>query len=948
MSEPHRVAAELPAIPLPLPKQAIEEHLARIVQCSTFARSPQAVRFLRYVVQETLDARGGHLKAYAIGVHALAASERSDPDNLARMQAGRVRKLLASYYAGEGRHEELRIRLAPGSYEPKFVRDDSGAGSSPARSDRAVLLLQGYSARDGGEDASRVAEALDEQLVSGLVRFPQLRVWSSFAECQAARPDFVLSGTVWVVDGRLRVFSALRCAVTKERLWHQRHDSAYARPRLFEIQDEIAGAVCARLADPAVGVIGRLHRAGDACASGSREAALLAAERLALGPCPEALESAGALLDRAIEEHPADGAVRAAASLVASLTFAFDPRSGADSLGRADEHACSALRLDAPGYALHLARGLVLLHLRERESALAELDVALALNPHALAVLAWGGWAASLLGQRARGQQWLDRARGLFPEVARVYWVGECIDRLVSDDDPVRAHALARALGAPESFWDPALRALCLSAQGKRYEARRALAEARASCPEFRQAPRQCLSRQVVDARALDHLCSLIDALEGRRASEPPPSATRPRVQGDGKPTASSPRTVSVGILHSLTGTMAICERHLVDAALLAIEEINEQGGVLGCQVRPIVEDGESLPGVFASRARKLLGSARVATLFGCWTSSSRKAVRPVVEHYGSLLWYPVQYEGLERSRNIIYTGSCLNQQIEPATRWALAEGKRRFFLVGSDYVFPRTANRLIRTLVETEGAEILGEEYRQLGSGDFRSVAAEIRRLKPDLVFNTVNGADNLALFRELSREKLTAERFPVMSFSLSELELSDTEGAACGHYACWSYFQSVDGAANQELLRRFRGRYGDKEVLSDPAVTAYAQVHLWKQVAEAAGSLRTEDLLAAVVGRELLLAGDTLEVRSNHHVRRRALIGRVRPDNQFDVVWSSPGHINPRPWLGVEESNLESRALILEALGSLANVVDYNSSLELEMASRAVPARGAGPRSG
>jgi ABC-type branched-subunit amino acid transport system substrate-binding protein len=228
---------------------------------------------------------------------------------------------------------------------------------------------------------------------------------------------------------------------------------------------------------------------------------------------------------------------------------------------------------------------------------------------------------------------------------------------------------------------------------------------------------------------------------------------------------------IQIGVLHSLSGTMAISEAHLVDAVLMAIEEVNRGGGVLGRPVRPIVEDGASEPDTFAAKAEKLLAEEQVATIFGCWTSSSRKAVKPVVERHHSLLWYPVQYEGLEESPNIIYTGSCLNQQIEPAVHWALARGQRRCFLLGSDYVFPRIANRLIHALVTRGDGHVLDERYVPLGSRDFAEAVVAIQRLQPDIVFNTINGEDNLAFFREYTRRGMDADACPVMSFSFSEI---------------------------------------------------------------------------------------------------------------------------------------------------------------------------------
>src|SRR5690606_16460991 len=339
-----------------------------------------------------------------------------------------------------------------------------------------------------------------------------------------------------------------------------------------------------------------------------------------------------------------------------------------------------------------------------------------------------------------------------------------------------------------------------------------------------------------------------------------------------------------------------------------------------------IVEDGASDARIFSAKAERLLDEYQATSIFGCWTSSSRKAVLPLVEQRGALLWYPLQYEGLETSRNVVYTGSCLNQQIEPAVRWAQKQGKNSCYLVGSDYVFPRTASRLIRALVEAAGGRVLRSASEPLGAARFEQIATEIAELKPDIVYNTVNGADNVALFEALQRAGIEAKRIPVMSFSLSELELARCADAARGHLACWSYFQSMDAPYNRELLARFRGRYGQAEVLSDPAVTAYGQVHLWKSVVERAGSLETKDVLAQLVGSKMQLGDDELEVRANNHVQRRAVIGKAQGE-QFQVVWSSPRPIEPQPWLGVDTTNILSRDLILGALQALPEMAALSS---------------------
>jgi urea ABC transporter urea binding protein len=407
------------------------------------------------------------------------------------------------------------------------------------------------------------------------------------------------------------------------------------------------------------------------------------------------------------------------------------------------------------------------------------------------------------------------------------------------------------------------------------------------------------------------------------------PPSRKPRSRPEYKVAVSRrelPSEIRIGILQSLSGTMALSEAQLVNAAMLAVEEINQQGGVMGRPLRAIVEDGASDPMRFRERARKLVSEDRVTSIFGCWTSSSRKAVLPIVEQEDALLWYPMQYEGLEKSRHIVYTGSCLNQQIEPAIRWALKLKRNRAYTVGSDYVFPRTANRLIRALVEAGGGSVVGEAYEPLGNARFGEIAAEIAELEPDIIYNTVNGADNVALFEALSKAGIRARETPVMSFSVSEIELSRCTDSAQGHLACWSYFQSMDSPQNRDLVRRFRGRYGESEVLSDPVVTAYSQVHLWKDVVERAGSLETDAVLSHLSGSRMDLGGEVLEVVENNHVWRRAVIGEAR-GNQFDVVWRSSQPIAPLPWLGVDKTDFMSRDLILGALQALPEMAERSS---------------------
>ncbi len=398
-----------------------------------------------------------------------------------------------------------------------------------------------------------------------------------------------------------------------------------------------------------------------------------------------------------------------------------------------------------------------------------------------------------------------------------------------------------------------------------------------------------------------------------------------------------SRRAVQIGLLHSLSGTMALSERPLLDAESLAVEEINQNGGVLGRPLEPVVADGGSAPETFAERARELF-AAGVMTLFGCWTSASRKAVRPLVEAAGGLLWYPVQYEGLEESAHIVYTGSCLNQQIAPAAEWALDHVGSRFFLLGSDYVFPRTANRLIRSLVAERGGdgEIVAERYVPLGAPDFADVIEEIRRVRPQLVFNTLNGDSNLEFFRQLHAAGLPAGEVPVLSVSVAETELQSIADAAAGHLACWNYFQSLDLPDNRSFVARFRQRYGPARVCSAPIVLAYCQIYLWKQAVEAAGSWDVAEVSRHVIGQSFRGPAGELTIETNRHVAMRAYVGRANSAGQFDVVWGSPQPIRPFPWLGIENSRLPHKTLIKQVMAAFPETLHYSTLLEREIQQR------------
>lgn len=271
----------------------------------------------------------------------------------------------------------------------------------------------------------------------------------------------------------------------------------------------------------------------------------------------------------------------------------------------------------------------------------------------------------------------------------------------------------------------------------------------------------------------------------------------------DGADASADGGTVKVGLLHSLTGSMAISETSVRDAEVLAIDEINKAGGVNGAQIEYVEEDGASQPSTFATKAEKLIDSDGVATIFGRWTSSSRKAVKPIVEDYDALLWYPVQYEGMEFSPNIVYTGAAPNQQIVPAIEYLLDQGYKNFFLLGSDYVFPRTANMIIEAQVKAAGANVVGEEYDDMDQTDFAAIIAKIEAAKPDIIINTLNGTGNVSFFKQMSEKNYTAETYPTMSFFIAEEEVA-TIGSDIlkDHVVSWNYYQTTETDRRQRDL--------------------------------------------------------------------------------------------------------------------------------------------------
>lgn len=360
--------------------------------------------------------------------------------------------------------------------------------------------------------------------------------------------------------------------------------------------------------------------------------------------------------------------------------------------------------------------------------------------------------------------------------------------------------------------------------------------------------------------------------------------------------------TVKVGLLHSLTGSMAISEKSVRDAEVLAIKEINAAGGVNGKQIEYVEEDGASEPSTFATKAEKLIDSEGVSTIFGCWTSSSRKAVKPIVEEYGSLLWYPVQYEGMESSSNIVYTGAAPNQQIVPAIDYLLEQGYKKFFLLGSDYVFPRTANMIINAQLEANGAEAVGEEYADMDQTDFAAIISKIEAAKPDVIINTLNGTGNVSFFKQMSEKNYTSSDYMTMSFSIAEEEVA-TIGADIlkGHMVSWNYYQTTDTEKNKEFVNAYKDAYGENRVTSDPAEAAYDAVYLWKAACEKADSFEPEDVIKAVESGEISFdapEGTVTIQGDNHHLVKPVRIGQVGDDGLINEIYATDP-VAPDPYL-------------------------------------------------
>ena len=357
---------------------------------------------------------------------------------------------------------------------------------------------------------------------------------------------------------------------------------------------------------------------------------------------------------------------------------------------------------------------------------------------------------------------------------------------------------------------------------------------------------------------------------------------------------------IRVGVLHSLSGTMAISERAVVDATLLAIDDVNRSGGVLGRRVEAVVRDGRSDWPTFAREMERLIREDGVAATFGCWTSACRKELKPIVERQQHLLFYPLQYEGLEQSPYIVYTGAAPNQQIIPAVRWAADNLGTRFYLVGSDYVFPRTANAIIRHVVEILGGTVVGEDYLPLGSRETRPIVDAIQRSRPAVVLNTINGDTNLAFFEDLRAAGITPDDIPTLSFSVAETELTSMNlEQVAGNYAAWNYFQSIQRDENRMFLSRLHAAHGTSRAAADPMEAAYVGVHLWALAVNDARSVEADAVRRALADQSYPAPEGVVYVDpETQHTWKMVRIGRIRRDGQFDIVWDSGKPVRPAPY--------------------------------------------------
>ncbi len=381
--------------------------------------------------------------------------------------------------------------------------------------------------------------------------------------------------------------------------------------------------------------------------------------------------------------------------------------------------------------------------------------------------------------------------------------------------------------------------------------------------------------------------------------------------------------TIKVGVLHSLSGTMAISETVLKDTVLMAIDEINAKGGLLGKKLEPVVVDIASNWPLAAEKAKQLVSQDKVAVTFGCWTSSCRKAVLPVYEETNALLYYPVQYEGEELSKNVFYTGAAPNQQAIPAVDYLMSKaggGAKRWVLLGTDYVYPRTTNKILRAYLKSKGVKEtdIDEKYTPFGHSDYQTIVADIKKFSAGgktAVVSTINGDSNVPFYKELGNAGLKAKDVPVVAFSVGEEELRGVDAKPLvGHLAAWNYFMSIKSPANTEFIKKW-STYAkakklpgaDKPLTNDPMEATYIGINMWAQAVKKANTTDTDKVIAAMAGQKFNApSGIVSEMDTkNHHLHKSVFIGEIKADGQFNVVWKTPGPVKAMPWSPFVEGN-------------------------------------------
>ncbi len=392
--------------------------------------------------------------------------------------------------------------------------------------------------------------------------------------------------------------------------------------------------------------------------------------------------------------------------------------------------------------------------------------------------------------------------------------------------------------------------------------------------------------------------------------------------------------TIKVGVLHSLSGTMAISETTLKDTVLMLVEEQNKKGGLLGKKLEAVVVDPASNWPLFAEKARELIEKEKVDVVFGCWTSVSRKSVLPVFEELNSLLFYPVQYEGEESSKNVFYTGAAPNQQAIPAVDYLMKDiGVKRWVLAGTDYVYPRTTNKILEAYLKDKGvaAEDILINYTPFGHSDWQSIVADIKKFgsagKKTAVVSTINGDANVPFYKELGNQGISAESIPVVAFSVGEEELSGLDTTPLvGHLAAWNYFMSVEDETNSEFISTWKKFIkNDKRVTNDPMEATYVGFNLWAKAVEKAKTTEVDKVRSAIYGLEVPnLTGGTAKMLPNHHITKPVLIGEIQPDGQFEIVWKTEQEVPGDAWTDFLP---ESAKIVADWADPSINCGNYNT---------------------